>query len=182
MTAITAVFARRPKKIFRSILERAAFPLEALAMTYRGGSVAGDRRRAAQGCAATARQTGCLPRRRADPRPRCRPSPKPVTNRRGLRFLHRPYTRTLTPLPWGGGLQAHHVVGDLRAVGFTTPAQRSTASPSAHPVRGVPVPPHRCSCRRGSRRSSAGTAGSPPSKTPGHRRWRAPSGSTAGRR
>ncbi|MBZ3933656.1 hypothetical protein Xmer_17240 [Xanthomonas campestris pv. merremiae] len=52
MTAITAVFARRPKKIFRSILERAALLLEALAMTYRGGSVAGDRRRAAQGCAA----------------------------------------------------------------------------------------------------------------------------------
>ncbi|QEX78683.1 hypothetical protein F6Y24_18500 [Xanthomonas arboricola pv. pruni] len=36
----------------------------------RGGSVAGDWRRAAHGCAATASQTGCLPSRRADPRPR----------------------------------------------------------------------------------------------------------------
>ncbi|SYZ56163.1 hypothetical protein CPBF426_35970 [Xanthomonas arboricola pv. juglandis] len=37
------------------------------------GSVAGDWRRAAQGCAAAASQTGCLPSRGADPRPRCRP-------------------------------------------------------------------------------------------------------------
>ncbi|NIK33988.1 hypothetical protein FHY15_003160 [Xanthomonas arboricola] len=42
-------------------------------VTCRGGSVAGDWRRAAQGCAAAASQTGCLPSRRADPRPRCRP-------------------------------------------------------------------------------------------------------------
>ncbi len=41
-------------------------------VTCRGGSVAGDWRRAAHGCAATASQTGCLPSRRADPRPRCR--------------------------------------------------------------------------------------------------------------
>ncbi|MBB3762630.1 hypothetical protein FHY22_003825 [Xanthomonas arboricola] len=37
------------------------------------GSVAGDWRRAAHGCAAAASQTGCLPSRGADPRPRCRP-------------------------------------------------------------------------------------------------------------
>ncbi|NJC47905.1 UNVERIFIED_ORG: hypothetical protein GGR78_001126 [Xanthomonas campestris] len=46
--------------------------LEVAATTCRGGSVAGDWRRAAHGCAATASQTGCLPSRRADPRPRCR--------------------------------------------------------------------------------------------------------------
>ncbi|PPT54386.1 hypothetical protein XarbCFBP8138_16650 [Xanthomonas arboricola] len=39
-------------------------------VTCRGGSVAGDWRRAAHGCAATASQTGCLPSRKADPRPR----------------------------------------------------------------------------------------------------------------
>ncbi|NIJ75660.1 hypothetical protein FHT08_000708 [Xanthomonas campestris] len=39
-------------------------------VTCRDGSVAGDRRRAAHGCAATASQTGCLPSRKADPRPR----------------------------------------------------------------------------------------------------------------
>ncbi len=44
--------------------------LEVAATTCRGGSVAGDWRRAAHGCAATASQTGCLPSRRADPRPR----------------------------------------------------------------------------------------------------------------
>ncbi len=56
--------------------------------TCRGTSVAGDWRRAAHGCAATARQTGCLPRRRADPRGRwCRP-PKPQLTVRAWTYPH----------------------------------------------------------------------------------------------
>ena len=69
--------------------------LEVTVMKCRGGSVAGDWRRAAQGCAAAASQTGCLPSRGADPRPRCRPLTEASV------LLRR--TLTPTPLPEGEG-------------------------------------------------------------------------------
>ncbi|MBB6574871.1 hypothetical protein FHT07_003084 [Xanthomonas arboricola] len=63
---------------FRAELHWRVQDFRVMEVTCRGGSVAGDWRRAAQGCAAAASQTGCLPSRRADLRPRCRFLPKPV--------------------------------------------------------------------------------------------------------
>ena len=98
-------------------------------------------------------------------------------------------TLTPTPLPTGEGLEAPLLpfgVQRLPTVSrlwwLKTPTQPPAASPSVHHARAAPMPPRRCSCHPGWRRWSAGTADSPPSKMPGRQRWRAPSGSTAGRR
>ncbi len=75
--------------------------------TRQSGSVAGDWRRAAQGCAAAASQTGCLPSRRAEPRSRCCPYRSQQTTGRHVAWSYsgNPYPHP-NPSPDGRGAEA----------------------------------------------------------------------------
>ncbi|PPT52283.1 hypothetical protein XarjCFBP7652_02100 [Xanthomonas arboricola] len=61
--------------------------------------MAGDWRRAAQGCAATASQTGCLTEPRSQSADALSPSPKPVTDERVARGETVPSLQPLAPRP-----------------------------------------------------------------------------------
>ncbi len=76
----------------QAVLHRRVEDFQVMEATYRGGSVAGDWRRAAHGCAAAASQTGCLTEPRSQSPAALPPLPKPLPTGIVPR-------RTLTPAP-----------------------------------------------------------------------------------